>query len=370
MLGLGSVLALPTAHADTINNNRSSIQANLKQANSELYSVQSELAKFTEQLKRAEQAYNDNQNLIVKTESEITAANLEIKKLDEEVASLKKAVAKRTEILKERAISYQESGGDIRYLDVILGASSFSDFIDRVGAVATIMDADKDMLEKYEQDQIDVKQKQVAVKEKLVDLTDMKTELEGMRAGLAEQKAQNESLRAELKQQEAASLAVKNGLQRSLTAQQVSMTPRAANTYAQVQSIPGASGKIAIITTAGNRYIGNSVYVFGGGRSASDVAAGRFDCSGFVSWAYSQAGVSIGASTSALQSTGRKVSTSEMRPGDLIFFNTYKTNGHVGIYLGGSSFIGSQNSTGVAVANFSSGYWAGKFSGHVRRVIE
>ncbi len=50
-----------------------------------------------------------------------------------------------------------------------------------------------------------------------------------------------------------------------------------------------------------------------------------------------------------------------MRPGDMVFFNTYKTDGHVGIYLGGGKFIGSQSSTGVAVANMSSGYWADTF---------
>ena len=111
------------------------------------------------------------------------------------------------------------------------------------------------------------------------------------------------------------------------------------------------SGNISAVINAGNKYIGNSVYVFGGGRTASDIANGRFDCSGFVAWAFSQAGVKVGASTDSLKNTGTRVSTSEMRPGDMVFFNTYKTDGHVGIYLGGGKFIGSQSSTGVAVAN-------------------
>jgi len=69
-----------------------------------------------------------------------------------------------------------------------------------------------------------------------------------------------------------------------------------------------------------------------------------------------------------LASTGTQVSTGDMKPGDLVFFNTYKTNGHVGIYVGNNKFIGSQSSTGVAIADMSSGYWNNKFSGHVRRV--
>ncbi len=68
------------------------------------------------------------------------------------------------------------------------------------------------------------------------------------------------------------------------------------------------------------------------------------------------------------KSAGRQVSASEMQPGDLVFFDTYKNDGHVGIYIGGGQFIGSQSSTGVAIANMSSGYWKDVFNGRVVRV--
>ena len=393
-LGLGSVFALPTAKAESISNiqsQRSSIQANINQANQDILLVQDELSKLNEQLNRAEQAMIDNQNMIVKTESDISAANLEIQKLEEEVASLQEAIAKRNEILKERARSYQVTGGDVKYLDVVFGSTSFSDFVDRVGAVVTFMNADKDLMEKFEADKKAVEEKQASIKTKLVELTNLKTELDGMRAQIIEQQQQNELLREELKQKEAAGLASKADLQQqdsSLASQAAqlaaNLAPRVATTTGSSTStksstttssyIPAApvqgSGAVSIVTTVGNRYIGNSVYVFGGGRTAYDAANGRFDCSGFVHWAFAQAGISVGASTDSLKNAGRKVSTSEMRPGDLVFFNTYKTDGHVGIYLGGGKFIGSQSSTGVAVANMSSGYWANHFAGKVVRIIE
>lgn len=409
MLGLGSVFALPTAQAESISNiqgQRSNIQASIKQANQEIFQVQDELSKLNEQLKRAEQAINDNQNMIVKTEADIVAANLEIKKLEEEVASLKEAIAKRNEVLKERALSYQETGGNVRYLDVLLGSTSFSDFVDRMGAVATIINADKGLLEKHEADKNAVEDKQTAVQGKLAELTNMKTELVGMRAQIIEQQQQNDLLRAELKQKEEASLAAKADLQqqdRSLATQEALLTASTAprvtsnagaaapavssgtsnytpaapavssgtsNYTPAAPSVKGVSGKIQTVTTVGNKYIGNSVYVFGGGRNAYDIANGRFDCSGFVNWAFAQAGISVGASTDSLKNSGRRVSTSEMRPGDLVFFNTYKTDGHVAIYLGGGKFIGSQSSTGVAIASMSSGYWANTFNGRVIRIIE
>src|SRR5699024_4001681 len=116
--------------------------------------------------------------------------------------------------------------------------------------------------------------------------------------------------------------------------------------------------------SAGKKFIGNSTYVFG----AQDPSSGQFDCSGFVSWAYKQEGKSLPSHTDGLAGVGSKVSYGDAKPGDLVFFVTYKKNGHVGIYTGGGNFIGSQTSTGVAVANMDSGYWKDQFSGLVRRV--
>lgn len=146
-----------------------------------------------------------------------------------------------------------------------------------------------------------------------------------------------------------------------------SSTDKPTASKTETSSKPSSANTGSAIT-AGYKYIGNSTYVFGGGRTASDIANGRFDCSAFVAWAYKQAGVNLPASTGALTSAGRQVSKSQMQPGDLVFFNTYKTDGHVGIYVGGGKFIGSQSSTGVAIANMGSGYWAEKFNGRVVRV--
>jgi len=118
------------------------------------------------------------------------------------------------------------------------------------------------------------------------------------------------------------------------------------------------------VIEVGKKFIGHSTYVFG----AKNPAAGQFDCSGFVSWAFEQVGQSLPRSTAGLSSVGTKVSPGNMQPGDLVFFNTYKTNGHVGIYVGNGQFIGSQSSTGVAIASMNSSYWSSAFTGHVRRV--
>jgi cell wall-associated NlpC family hydrolase len=102
---------------------------------------------------------------------------------------------------------------------------------------------------------------------------------------------------------------------------------------------------------------------------ASNPSTGQFDCSGFVHAAFAANGIGVGRSTDALVSQGSAVSFGSAQPGDLVFFDTYKTNGHVGIYLGGGRFIGSQSSTGVAVVSMDNPYWKSHFRGVVRRIL-
>ncbi len=80
-----------------------------------------------------------------------------------------------------------------------------------------------------------------------------------------------------------------------------------------------------------------------------------FDCSGFTQYVFARAGISIPRVASAQYAASTKVSNPQ--PGDLVFFS--QSGGeidHVGIYAGGSTFIGSQSSSGVAYANYAY-YW-------------
>lgn len=129
---------------------------------------------------------------------------------------------------------------------------------------------------------------------------------------------------------------------------------------------------LAAAIGVGKNLIGKTKYVFGGGRNESDIAKGKFDCSSFIHYAFKKSGVDLGPLTSVttdtLKKKGSSVDKNNMKVGDLVFFDTYKVDGHVGIYLGNGQFIGAQSSTGVGIANMNDGYWASKFNGNVRRV--
>ncbi|BBC36017.1 hypothetical protein SGFS_073110 [Streptomyces graminofaciens] len=62
-----------------------------------------------------------------------------------------------------------------------------------------------------------------------------------------------------------------------------------------------------------------------------------FDCSGLTQAAYRAAGISLPRTTYAQINAGHRVSRSELRPGDLVFF--YSGISHVGIYVGNGQMV-------------------------------
>lgn len=319
------------------------IQTNRLKTDQEISSLQGELSGLQNQMKRVTQAIQDNNKAILNAEIKFAATQSEVDKLENEIKILKDSIEKRNNALKERALSYQQSERHITYLEVLLGSTSFSDFVNRVGAVTTIMEADRNLLEQQETEKKEYENKKVSLEKKLTGFAMMKTDLEGMRTQLTKQQKEYELLTEKLEKEDLD------------------------KTYIDAPTVTPKE-HINTIITAGYKYIGNSVYVFGGGRTAYDIANGRFDCSGFVHWAFAQAGIEVGTNTDSIKNSGRQVSTKEMEPGDLVFFDTYKKDGHVGIYIGNGKFIGSQSSTGVRIVDMTVGYWKDKFNGRVIRI--
>ncbi|WP_430791134.1 coiled-coil domain-containing protein [Virgibacillus flavescens] len=418
VVGIGSMFISNTVQADTvsdlknkqseIHSERSSVKENLSDAEAKIADVMIDLDGLNEKIEQVDKALKENKKKMEQTEGKIEDTKAEVDAMEKEIKKLETEIEARFEILKERIVSYQKTGGNLGYMDVIFGSNSFGEFISRVSAVNKITNSDAKLMEVQEKAKKELVDKQDQVEKKLTNLKDMKSELEHMQATIVEQKEQNIADKEELKAKQSKLQALKDGLKvkdsklASLEAEisqniaQVKIERERAAAQPVVQQSqsnnssksdskdvttlskkeskstaalpPAPGGGIQTAMTAGYKYIGNSTYVFGGGRSASDIRNGYFDCSGFVSWAFRQGGISLPASTSGLSGVGQKVSYSNAQPGDLVFFNTYKTNGHVGIYLGGGKFIGSQSSTGVAVASMNSSYWSNVFTGHVRRV--
>ena len=119
---------------------------------------------------------------------------------------------------------------------------------------------------------------------------------------------------------------------------------------------PGPTPYSAAATIAA-RYLGIP-YVWGGESPAG------FDCSGLVSYVYAQLGVSLPHYTVSQWNATEPIPVSDLEPGDLVFFNGLS---HVGIYIGGGQFIHAPHTGTVVQVATLAGYWMSVLDG-ARRV--
>jgi peptidoglycan DL-endopeptidase CwlO len=92
----------------------------------------------------------------------------------------------------------------------------------------------------------------------------------------------------------------------------------------------GGGGGAAAVVAYARAQVGKP-YCYGGS------GPGCFDCSGLTMMAWRQAGVSLPHSSAAQYNVGRRISASELQPGDLIFY--YSPISHVSVYIGNGQRI-------------------------------
>jgi cell wall-associated NlpC family hydrolase len=94
-----------------------------------------------------------------------------------------------------------------------------------------------------------------------------------------------------------------------------------------------------------------------------------FDCSGLVHAAYREVfGMALPRTTEDQALIGHRISRSELRAGDLIFFKTGWGKRHVGVYLDDGRFLHASESEGVTLSSLASPYWDSRFW-HARRLL-
>ncbi len=121
---------------------------------------------------------------------------------------------------------------------------------------------------------------------------------------------------------------------------------RDALTMTEARFGEGVSDVRASLVSFALQYVGNP-YVWGG----TSLTKGA-DCSGFVLAVYAQYGISLPHSSSAQSKYGTRISTSELQPGDLIFYGSGKSISHVAIYIGNGQIVhASSKRTGIKISS-------------------
>ena len=154
--------------------------------------------------------------------------------------------------------------------------------------------------------------------------------------------------------------------QNATNSTQIGSTSSLQQTSAQPSSggaksfLAGMAGKAGDVVVGALNMIGVR-YRWGGNSPDSGL-----DCSGFVRYVFQDTlGMSLPRRAEEMSRVGEKVSMSNLKPGDLVFFNTMRrTFSHVGIYIGDNKFVHSP-STGstIRVDDLDSGYWEKRFTG-------
>ncbi len=128
--------------------------------------------------------------------------------------------------------------------------------------------------------------------------------------------------------------------------------------------LSGMAGKAGDVVVGALNMIGVR-YRWGG-----DSPDSGLDCSGFVRYVFQDTlGLALPRRAEEMSRVGEKVRISDLKPGDLVFFNTMRrTFSHVGIYIGDNKFVHSP-STGstIRVDDLDDRYWEKRFNG-ARRV--
>lgn len=173
---------------------KESINSNIKETEGKINQNESKIDQIMAQIQALDTEILDTEKNISTVLNEIKLTTDEIEKLKASIVELERKIEERDKLLKERIRAVQVSGGSVSYLDVLLGANSFVDFIDRFSAVNTLMEADRTILKEQADDKKQLEEERSSLEKKLEEQEESKNKLVNLKASLDKQKASKGSL--------------------------------------------------------------------------------------------------------------------------------------------------------------------------------
>ena len=248
--------------------------------------------------------------------------------------------------LENRLVALYLTGRDSSALEVILGATSLDDLLDRIDATKRVSKQDARIVEQVRMARREIRRREAALEKALRDqrrvVADRTARKEEIERRLGERQALYDSIKDEIRKLEAEERAHQERLAQE--AERRVIAAEQASTESSGIAAPDPSGiglapssQYTGVAGVALQYLGTP-YVWGG----SDPSG--FDCSGFVMYVYGQVGVSLPHNAEAQYGYGVAVSQDQLQPGDLVFFDGL---GHNGIYIGGGQFVHSPHTGDV-----------------------
>ena len=280
------------------------------------------------------------------------------------LAIAKRSLGNAQRQLSSRLVDIYTSDNQDSTLVVLLGSSSLDDLLNNMDAVDRVSQQDSLVLKQVVDLRRQVQRRQRELKRAHAEQTQVVAQRAAAKSSIESQLGQRRALLSSIKneivklQQEEAARAAE--LQREAQARlQQQQSSSSSNAISQVVTPQPPSGGAPPPSNYGGvvgfamSFLGTP-YVWGGASPSG------FDCSGFTMYVYAHFGVSLPHNAAAQFGYGSPVPRGDLQPGDLVFFDGL---GHVGIYVGGGSFIHSPHTGDVVKVSSLSGWYASTYVG-------
>ena len=355
VLALASVLALSSsASADSI---VSSKKAKAQRILAELDRMDSELGRIVERYDKVNWELGKTKRQLAHTRVELGTAH--------------KNLARARTILRRLVISLYTNGDESSStIAILLGASSFQNVLDRLDAEQRVSDHDARVVRQVKGYAEQVAKREATLKRAEADQQQLFNQVRSEKRSIESRIAVRSSYYQSVKREIAAAIQVERRRAAALAAAARTRVERAtgATTSQRVERATGAAtSQRKYIPPPPDSPIGSRVvaiamqylgvpYRWGG----ADPSTG-FDCSGLVMYVYAKVGISLPHYTGAQWALGVPVSRSDLKPGDVVFFNGIS---HDGIYIGGGQFVQAPRTGDVVkVSSLSESWYLSTYEG-------
>jgi peptidoglycan DL-endopeptidase CwlO len=323
----------------------------------EAQSVLAQIQGLDANLERAVDAYNLANEKLAGIEGDLRENKSELKLARSNLRHAQK-------MLNQNLVEMYTSGGkQDNGLEVLLGATSMDDLITRIDTMNRVSDQSTDVLRQVKTFRAKVKVQRARLQKAHVEQAKLVAERSAQKASIEGQLASRRQMLSSIKDEIAKMQAAEQARQAQLAAQ--ARARLSSNGVAVLNASAGAvsepvgpvytppPSKYGGVVGIAMQYLGVP-YVYGGASPSG------FDCSGLVMYVFGQIGVSLPHNAAAQYGYGMPVSRDQLQAGDLVFFDGL---GHVGIYVGGGSFIHAPHTGDVVKISSMTGWYASAFVG-------
>ncbi|MEX0173747.1 C40 family peptidase [Streptomyces sp. LMG1-1-1.1] len=279
-------------------------------ANPKIDEVKSKVDKLHHEAEEATEQYNLAEERRGKLQTEIGNLQDKVARGQQELNTLRDQIG-------SVASAQYRSGGIDPALQLFLSADPDT-YLDKASAIDQLSAQQADVLTSIQAKQRTLAQQRAEATTKLADLEDVRKTLGDKKKKFQAKLAEARTLLNTLTAAEKAKLQ-----------QQEQRASRDAGERVNLGNEAPSNGFGAAALAAANTRVGMP-YVSGHEGPSS------FDCSGLTQWAYGQAGINLTRTTYTQQNDGTKIGRSQLKPGDLVFFNGLQ---HVGLYAGNNTVL-------------------------------